>query len=379
MFSKVWMLAFLSIAACRAPVASHTKAIIDQDERAPTDRFERFVGSIMVDGEAQCTGVAVGTDLVITAAHCFSEAPRSYFFQLANGRTYPVTRIEQLNLRADLAILSVAVGNGLPQGIFESETETEIVSFDLNSQALVRDESRETYAASGLIHHKIDTVMGASGSPLLQNGKVVGIHIGALRESAENLAVRLDQIQEASVENLDFIPERRLRIPSRIGGSIGEAIGAVTNPIRDRVTRPIGELMSEVNAGIVSFGKGSLKVTEPLKRGLNRVAEKAEPGKIDWTDVLLVASIVSNGAACVASDGTSPGVPTEGSSALCGGNACGCAVLSLFMLMSRHGEESDEEGKVKQMVESPEFTDVLSRTNINASVDEAISSLGVGR
>lgn len=40
-------------------------------------------------------------------------------------------------------------------------------------------------------------------------------------------------------------PQWKIKIPKKIGGTVGEVIGTVTNPIKDNITAPIGEAFNE--------------------------------------------------------------------------------------------------------------------------------------
>jgi len=59
----------------------------------------------------------------------------------------------------------------------------------------------EIIGESGIIKHECDTLPGASGSPILQNGKVVGVHIGSFNDELRsfNLAVDIQLIESANL------------------------------------------------------------------------------------------------------------------------------------------------------------------------------------
>jgi V8-like Glu-specific endopeptidase len=63
-----------------------------------------------------------------------------------------------------------------------------MISFDVNGNQLLVAADGTSHKVNGVIFHTLDTVAGASGSPIVQNGAVVGIHLGYFPRGEKNIA-----------------------------------------------------------------------------------------------------------------------------------------------------------------------------------------------
>lgn len=196
--------ALLSMAACgSAPSDADLFRIVGSDERQllPESEGERLmVGSLAWEGQPVCTAVVFATQNIITAAHCLQNRDEGAFtFETADG-SFAVSRRESRVFPSyDIALLRVlpaAEDESFAEEAYPSEVHTfqtmhplaylrddrdfELVSAIAGQRLLASRGQADELAvdALGLYHYELDTEIGSSGSPLLQDGFVIGIHIG---------------------------------------------------------------------------------------------------------------------------------------------------------------------------------------------------------
>jgi len=225
-------------------------SIIGADDRVPTSDYSNLIGVFQVNGENICTAFISGENEITTAAHCLVQEIADYTFQLPNGKKYPVNSMIYLNGSADIAVLGSPVGlNYIQSDNFYSNRELSLISFSSDFGGLIKSKNGSAVVEGNFLLHTFDSLPESSGSPLLQNGNVVGLHIGTKAADFVNVALYLQNENTANIFDLghDFEPE--FKIKKKIGGSIGNAIGQVTNPIRDTVTAPIANAVENLTAG----------------------------------------------------------------------------------------------------------------------------------
>lgn len=248
---------FLLSAGCSSEDDSTVHSIFGEDDRVISDQYSELVGGIFFAREHICTAFVSGPNEITTAAHCFDDEQSldQYSYDTLLGASYPIDGVSKFIPSADFISLNVQVGEQhLIEGQYSDQEESKIVSWD-DSQAVI-SATGWTLANTvhpvnyGLIYHTLVTVSGSSGSPLIQNNRVVGVHLGYLEGSDVNFAIILSELHkiDLSSEILDNLtPEfkvkkPKIKIPNKIGGSVGHAIGQVTNPIKDavKIPAPIG-------------------------------------------------------------------------------------------------------------------------------------------
>ncbi len=172
----------------------------------------RTIGRLLAPRGGTCTGTIVGTDLVLTAAHCvepglvfqpnfhWGSSPESVAVVKAwRGTDDPSARTAD-----DWAVLRVATNVGETYGTLElvsttvhdfpGEIQVAGYSGDFEggqTPAVDRDcKVRGRDVEQGLVLHDCDTTRGASGGPALQwrNGviTVYGINVAERREGGES-------------------------------------------------------------------------------------------------------------------------------------------------------------------------------------------------
>ncbi len=86
---------------------------------------------------------------------------------------------------------------------FMDKKASYIVSYAANKNDMVRSSTGIAVSSGvpGIITHTFDTIHEASGSPIIQNGKVVAVHIGSLTEYGVtfNLAVKYTDIDKTHI------------------------------------------------------------------------------------------------------------------------------------------------------------------------------------
>ena len=168
------------------------KGLIGPDNR--TVSGNDIVGIINTPN-GQCTGTPYGLFEVYTAAHCVEEAePEDVTFS-NNGIDYTAAAISH-SIVQDLAFITLKK----PLNRFFVEAEPtdyknlSLLGYDGNSKTTVATDTGEAKPLPeypGLLEHNFDSTAMASGGPLLQDGKLIGIHLGFQADENRNIALQL--------------------------------------------------------------------------------------------------------------------------------------------------------------------------------------------
>lgn len=141
--------------------------------------------------------------------------------------------------------------------------------------------------------------------------------------------------------------------------------------------------LKDLNMGVIQLGNGAVNTTVQAGKSLGNVADRIDwekVKKVDWGTAVWIASAIWNGAACIASDGASPGVGVEGSTMACSENACACAAISIAMAVKNRSDMSEEErGKVTQVVNDPQFEKIMKRSATVSAANKQLSIMGIKR
>lgn len=327
--------------------------------------YSQKVGSLS-DGKSKCTAFLSGPSEVSTAGHCVENADfASLRFKLENtNKTYPVKLIRHYR-NADFALLEV-------DGIFESyfsfgevkDGNSSIVGFnyeknELASHVNCRISKDANYR--GLLVHSCDSLPGMSGAPILQNGKIVGIHLGSLplkdANGALDSSLRLQEnllLPSQFIKNEFWDPFKnlpQLPPPPILGQCVpwcpsdSPSIGPdVENIIRmfDVSTQAALELSTQITA------KNAVKATNNL------------------IESIVAAEFLVNGAICLGTVGTGPGVgATPQGAVFCSASACGCAFMAAAVMVEKNwglNSSPDDKQKAKLIIESPGFRNAAQDT-----------------
>lgn len=183
---------------CQPSPQSKSSAIIGSDDRTKVENVgdtEKAVGFLMTP-QGPCTAFLTAANEITTAAHCFNPATKdlqSYLFVVpaAKKESFVASYLEEKSSAVEARlVLKERFEHHLEKGDFDSSQSTSIVSFSFDSYQLWEHKAcaARLNTKDRFLTHQCDTVPGASGSPILQDGKVVGIHQGYSQKLERNTA-----------------------------------------------------------------------------------------------------------------------------------------------------------------------------------------------
>jgi hypothetical protein len=205
---------FSLLISCGSPNGSAVDGIIGSDDRTSLSKEQshaNLVGSIRIDDQHICSGYISAVDEVTSAAHCTlaTVSKERYKFVAAKEEVYQLSDITYLDDSTGVVRFSAKV-----KGEFIVQAE---LSLDKEATAIGYSLDKDEYTAStgrfydsgfpGLFLHDIDTVPGMSGSPILQDSKVVAVHIGYSQILNTNIAVALVGLEDVDLTRIDFKEE----------------------------------------------------------------------------------------------------------------------------------------------------------------------------
>jgi hypothetical protein len=181
--------------------------IIGPDERThASHHYDELVGSLRFGDFHVCTAFLSAPNTVSTATHCAPsrEDIHLYLFVTQNGTPIALTR--RLT-HANSAYVSFETAKPTSQYLeFATLNENqpiELISYSERYHDLRASRSGSFTTTPRGILHKLDTEAGSSGSPLIQNGRVVGVHEGAVNGQELNYATRTIEVH-TSHSNFDL-------------------------------------------------------------------------------------------------------------------------------------------------------------------------------
>jgi hypothetical protein len=208
--------------------ASETKQIIGTDDRTATTNYSEFIGIILRDGKPICNGWIGARHQVITSAHCQKGNGETLEFVTSHGARVNLAGYTKPRINSEVIQYVAHIGETfLPIAgthDFKPSAPAKIYSYDLSSNTLVNSAPQGTSEENGLLRYELDTLPGASGSPIIQDGRVVGVHlgydpackknIGVTTFSADASRVPTYQPESSDVGRPDFWGPDSLRIPT---------------------------------------------------------------------------------------------------------------------------------------------------------------------
>lgn len=188
--------AFFLNCSC-GPIAtqdSTVSQIIGQDERiAAPPQYRNLVGSLSFRDFHVCTAFLSGPNTVSTATHCAPhlDSTHQYSFITQTGKRIPLkSKIFQKNSRFVSFETKEPTTNFLESAPLDLNSPIELISYSEVEQILRISTSNSFEPTPHGVLHEMDTEPGSSGSPIVQNGRVVGIHEGAVEGRLKNYAIR---------------------------------------------------------------------------------------------------------------------------------------------------------------------------------------------
>lgn len=179
------------------PGPSKTQAVMgDNNLREETDPdLLRKIG-VLSNGHVECTAFLSGTAEITTAAHCLeSQNIGSFLFRPAREMHGFKVQIKNLRSEIDLAVLSVEGQTSSSLTVGEATPgRAQLVAYNAALQKVVTDDQCAVLrdgSRPGLLTHTCDSFEGMSGGILLQEGRVVGMHLGSLATKSINVALEM--------------------------------------------------------------------------------------------------------------------------------------------------------------------------------------------
>lgn len=221
---------------------SESAAIIGEDNRQLTKANHKSLGYVKADGNI-CTGFLTKNDEVTTAGHCLREIDDLNAISFVHrGQSYETVQV-RYNELLDIARISLekSVEGGVALNSSEPDFSQAITVVGIDAQNPARHFSSKSTqqhpleGRPGFLSYDADTLPGISGAPLLQEGKVVGVHLGSSLDKKMNYAAIIDFhadegerpamiVEACAINNLRGCVEE-------VVGAVGCSIGAVASPL----------------------------------------------------------------------------------------------------------------------------------------------------
>lgn len=273
------ILAFTLVASCTAgEETSHTTSIIGEsnDLTIISNDETRAKHGLIETGEKLCNAFLEAENLVTTALHCIGEDADQfigYTFKNLQGVESDLVEVVYLDPKKDLVTYMVDYN-------YPSYYKKEL-AMNLNAKLELRAIVDETLYSTfcpivkaepdfAVVRHTCDSSPGFSGSPMIQDGKVTGVHLGSqLVDNDYNYAIDFAFLssEEADITGLeDFRGEfgRRLRIHRAPRISIPNPLDAVNDAVKNKANELANSAKSQnrdyddcviiVTAGLAAWG-----------------------------------------------------------------------------------------------------------------------------
>lgn len=310
-------LVLLLIGCGEHEASSHSNMIVGKDQRhnlGPSE-LEQSVGNISLGSRQICAAFAIADYSVVTANHCVAEILEQDVGQLSfaiDHQEYQVLAIDRLP-SSDLAILTLENVAHVPLrtlsiAAVNPDTAAILVAPSLYDQRLLQSEGIITRSTDierkqhqALYMHEMDTTSGSSGAPILQNNKVVAVHLGAMPLSELNYAAGIFEafggMSTASVET-QIMPEQAAATRGVVIGAMivfltkrGETtVDYFYNKILDKgwdyffsdeSKSKIEELQKQIEA-LKAENTRLKEASEAYERSYNREHQGGRPGTPNW-------------------------------------------------------------------------------------------------
>lgn len=242
------------MAACQSQtLATSAKAIIGQDRLTPVSvpKLLATVGQLRVK-DRLCSAYVSAPNQIVSATHCLIKGAYAMVdeitFKTGDGKTTGIKRVLQWDPKRDIMTLETAesYSDYLEQGAASIGPIT-LVGYDADNNSLMNDISCSTSDSNylrGFVSHNCSSRPGFSGSPIMKNGVVVGLHLGYVENINQNLALRLPYVPNDGIDiatsglsaegGFKFSPPKNpldgvkigTAIGTVLGGGLGSAVGA---------------------------------------------------------------------------------------------------------------------------------------------------------
>ena len=243
----------LAVQACRTEHAtSSAKAIlgnVSQLQPSSDKHLQATVGYLTNADGSKCSAFVTGRSEITTAAHCRGKGSDGEkvdaTFQTMDGVLSHVIRATTLDTKKDYLVLAVdgPFSDILALGSLD-DSAVSIAGFDFEKEGLYGEDdcqAEKHVDEAGVFTHSCDSIPGFSGGPILQHGKVVGVHLGYQQSLDRNAAFDVSKLNDDTVDvsrigiqvecchirNIIPTPSVGAAIGAALGGAVGAAVGAL--------------------------------------------------------------------------------------------------------------------------------------------------------
>ena len=220
---RVLIASLISLGACNGSDQTYQpNAIIGTNDLIETkEEITLSKHGYLKTGKRSCNAFLTNNNEVTTALHCVGEDPLSfigYKFEPLSGMVANVADVVFLDDTKDMITytLDKQYKNHYPLSFeLDQSKDLTLVGIDHESGKLLQTNCPvgELLPGQAAFEHSCDTKKKYSGSPLLQNGHVVGIHIGFNPTKNVNYALNLTQMTDDSADIAELEVDAELEWP----------------------------------------------------------------------------------------------------------------------------------------------------------------------
>jgi hypothetical protein len=132
-----------------------------------------------------CTAFASGINQITTAAHCWQgEENKFHIFMDGNKKIHRVVgKVQELSNTNTVVLYTPQISQWIEPGTFDSSKTVSMVSYSKDKDILTEvssDKPLQLDPTGTFLWSEMDSLPGASGSPVLQDGKLVAVHQGSV-------------------------------------------------------------------------------------------------------------------------------------------------------------------------------------------------------
>ncbi len=223
--------------------------------------LRKTVGYLRTTDGAQCSAFISDTKQVTTAAHCRGKNADGETidatFTTLDGKSSHLSKIKRREIKKDYLVLEAdqEFSEKLELSMLTGP-DVSIVGYDFEQRNLYSQKSckiERRLDDAGVFLHSCDSLAGFSGGPIVQNGKVVGIHLGYQQKVDRNVAFDLaklwdDKADVAAVGITDeCLFDCHIRTPAPSLPNLGDVVNDIVNSIKRDVAGAVAE--QAVNGG----------------------------------------------------------------------------------------------------------------------------------
>ena len=198
---------------------SEGKGIISENGQLKIEStiFDEMVG-VVVGGGDFCTGFASGPNEISTAAHCVKNSDCifqqcDFYFKPFKGTSQKILSAKIYDERKDYAVFTLdrTFSKYFESAQISFEKKASILSYGIRQGTIDTKDKCSIHQYDGIkgtFSHSCELAEGTSGSPIIQENKVVGIHIDNIPSQNTNLAISMISLTDQNFRdiNLDKIP-----------------------------------------------------------------------------------------------------------------------------------------------------------------------------